>query len=312
MAPVDVLEKILLCSKYRCVLDEDGIVVVPKSAIYKELSSLLEGKISPKYIYTILLQNRYELYDKVLKYHNLDKPINTKLDISTDDDDESFNLSITEKDIEFNVNIPLKTWHDIDCESVIYKSNSKVQRNYNTLRRRRWTNIIFELIYETAKLPCAFIFKRCKISETGIYATIYAKCPDCSSNFIGKVIIKPNGNTDVQMECRVTNFNADIKHTKKRPLSGQKRVEISQSLSTGALSATTWRRREATKIMNLYDSEPPHLYKATTLRKAKQERQDLDLQVTGSCAYTNLQNMKYINHAGSIHGIGYDPFFVHY
>ncbi|EFN65462.1 120.7 kDa protein in NOF-FB transposable element, partial [Camponotus floridanus] len=169
-------------------------------------------------------------------------------------------------------------WHDIDCESVIYKSNSKVQRNYNTLRRRRWTNIIFELIYETAKLPCAFIFKRCKISETGIYATIYAKCPDCSSNFIGKVIIKPNGNTDVQMECRVTNFNADIKHTKKRPLSGQKRVEISQSLSTGALSATTWRRREATKIMNLYDSEPPHLYKATTLRKAKQERQDLDLQ----------------------------------
>ena len=192
-----------------------------KKSVYKELSSLLEGKISPKYIYTILLQNRYGLYDKVLSCHNLDKPINTKLDISTD---ESLNLSTTEKDITFNVNIPLKTWHDIDCESVIYKCNSKVQRNYNTLRRRRWTNIIFELIYETAKLPCAFMFKRCKISETGVYATIYAKCPDCRSNFNGKIINKPMDITDVQMECRVINFNADIKHTKKRPLSGQRRV----------------------------------------------------------------------------------------
>lgn len=64
--------------------------------------------------------------------------------------------------------------------------------------------------------------------------------------------------------------------------------------------------------MNLYDSEPPQLYKASTLRKAKQQRQDLNLQIKGSCAYTNLQNMKYTNHAGSIHGIGYDPFFIHY
>lgn len=221
-------------------------------------------------------------------------------------------MSCTEKDIEFIVIIPSKTWHDIDCKSVIYKSNIRVQRNYNTLHRRRWTNVIFDLIYEIAKLPCAFMFKRCKISETGIYTTIYAKCPDCSSNFTGKIIVKPNDSTDVPMECRVTNFNPDVKHTKKRPLSGQKRIEISKSLTTGALSATTWRRQEASKKMNLYDSELPHLYKASTLRKAKQERQDLDLQVTGTCAYTNLQIMKYIHHAGSIHGIGYDPFFVHY
>lgn len=156
------------------------------------------------------------------------------------------------------------------------------------------------------------MFKRCKISETDTYATIYAKCPDCQSNFSGKIINKPKDNIDVQMECRVRNFNADITHTKKRPLSGQQRVEISQSLAMGTMSATTWRRQETTKIMTLYDSESPHLYNPFTLRKAKQERRDLDLQVKGSCAYTNLQNMKYINHAGSIHSIGYDPFFVHY
>src|SRR5580765_3315019 len=115
MAPVDMLEKLLLCPKYRSILDE---------------------KISPKYIYTILLQNRYGLYDKMLSYHNLDIPTNTKIDTSTDGE-ESFNLSSTEKDLEFDLIIPLKTWHDIDCESIIYKSSSRVQRNYNTLRRRK-------------------------------------------------------------------------------------------------------------------------------------------------------------------------------
>lgn len=86
MDAVVMLEKILLCSKYRCILDENGKVVSPKSAVYKELSSLLDGKISPKYIYTILLQKRYGLYEKVLSYHNLDKLTTTAVDISIDDD----------------------------------------------------------------------------------------------------------------------------------------------------------------------------------------------------------------------------------
>lgn len=64
--------------------------------------------------------------------------------------------------------------------------------------------------------------------------------------------------------------------------------------------------------MDLYDSESPHLYRASTLRKAKQERENINLQIQGSCIFTNLQNMKYTNHAGFIHCIGYDPFFIHY
>lgn len=313
MAPIQALENLLLCPEYRHILDELGKPVCPKSAVYKEISSILTEKISPKYIYTILLQNRYGLYDKILHYHNLKQFSKepTISDMSTSDD-ESCDLSFTDKNFEFNLNIPLKTWRDIDCELVIYKSKNKVQKNFNTLRRRRWTNKIFELINEQTKLPCALMFKRCTISETGIYATIYARCPDCKCNLTGKIINKPKENVDVVMECCVTNFNADIKHTTKRPLNGEKRVEISQSLTAGTLSATTWRRQEATKIMDLYDSEPPHLYKAPILRKAKQERQDLNLQIKGSCVYTSLQNMKYFNHAGSIHSIGYDPFFIHY
>jgi len=236
-----------------------------------------------------LLQNRYGLHDKLLNYLNLDKPNNSVIDTSIDNEELS-NSSSADKDLQFVLNIPLKTWHNIDCESVIYRSKFQVQRKYNTLRRRKWTNTIFELIHEVTKLSCAFMFRRCKISETDIYAIIYAKCPDCKCNLIGKVINMPDGNTDVQMECRVTNFNPDIKHTKKRPLKGEKRIKISQTLAAGTLSATTWRRQEATRIMNLYDPEPPHLYKASTLRKAKQERRDLNLHMKGTCAFTNLQS----------------------
>jgi len=100
MAPIDALEKLLLYSKYRCILDEIGKPVCPKSVIYKEISTLLEEQISPKYIYTILLQNRYGLHDKLLNYHNLDKPNNTIIDTSSDSE-ESFNLSSADKDLQF-------------------------------------------------------------------------------------------------------------------------------------------------------------------------------------------------------------------
>lgn len=45
---MDKLEKILLCPKYLCILDENGKVATPKSIVFKEISSLLEGKISPQ------------------------------------------------------------------------------------------------------------------------------------------------------------------------------------------------------------------------------------------------------------------------
>jgi hypothetical protein len=191
-------------------------------------------------------------------------------------DDESFNKTMTETELNFTIKIPLKTWRDIDCEKVIYKSVDKVQKYYWTLRRGRWTNTLFELVYIETKLPCAFMFKRCKISETGIYVTVHALCSDCSSTLIGKIINKPNNNSDVTMDCCIFNFDPSVKHAKKRPLNGEMRVNVSESLAAGTLSATTWRRKAADEIMDMYDEEPPHIYKATTLRKAKQARRDFN------------------------------------
>lgn len=55
-----------MSSNYRHILDECGRPVAPSSDIYQELSDLLEGAMSPKYIYTVILLNRYDIDDALL------------------------------------------------------------------------------------------------------------------------------------------------------------------------------------------------------------------------------------------------------
>lgn len=66
------------------------------------------------------MQNRYKIHDELLNYHNINKPVNTISDMSTDKkfstDEESSNSLSIDKELKF----------DIDCESIIYKSNEKV------------------------------------------------------------------------------------------------------------------------------------------------------------------------------------------
>jgi hypothetical protein len=118
MPPIEELKKHLLCPNYRNILDEHGKPVPPKSFVYKEISSLLNNALSPKYIYTILITNRYGVHDTLLAFHGIEKPCNVTA--SSIDDDESLNQSISNTEINFSIKLPPKTWHDIDCEKVIY------------------------------------------------------------------------------------------------------------------------------------------------------------------------------------------------
>lgn len=65
--------------------------------------------------------------------------------------------------------------------------------------------------------------------------------------------------------------------------------------------------------MVLGDLEPPHLPHNAVLRKAKQERQDINLGPNNETdPIKNIFKMKYGLHAGTIHSIAFDPFFVQY
>lgn len=149
---------------------------------------------------------------------------------------------------------------------------------------------------EKTKLPCAFMFKRCTISGTGIYVTIYAKCSDCKATFKGTVANKPPKNSAVRLECRVSQFNPSVKHVTKPPLNGDERVKVSEALDSGAFTATTWRRKQADEKMDFYDSEPPDIPSAVATRKALQQRRDEILKVKGINPILSLQNIKYTDY----------------
>lgn len=62
--------------------------------------------------------------------------------------------------------------------------------------------------------------------------------------------------------------------------------------------------------MNIGDSESPHLPTNQILSVAKQERKKINLNLTDPEPIKNLYYIKYNKHAGQIHAIGLDPFYV--
>lgn len=73
-----------------------------------------------------------------------------------------------------------------------------------------------------------------------------------------------------------------------------------------------WRRKETDKLMSFGDNEPVHLPNINVLRKAKEERRNIDLGISISDPVESIKRIKYEIHAGHIHSIGLEPFFVHY
>lgn len=94
------------------------------------------------------------------------------------------------------------------------------------------------------------------MSESGIYLKIFASCSECNCNFSGIVANKPVPNEDAIIECVIENFNASMKHKKKRQLKGNQRIEIANKMIEGNILPCIWRRNEAHKIMEFGDPEP--------------------------------------------------------
>lgn len=80
------LLNIILSQRYKILSDSSGKPVAPSSNVYENLSNDFKNEtgkqLSPKYIYTILQGNRYEVWNKFLKYHNIEKLSISILNIS--------------------------------------------------------------------------------------------------------------------------------------------------------------------------------------------------------------------------------------
>lgn len=95
-------------------------------------------------------------------------------------------------------------------------------------------------------------------------------------------------------------------------MKGKRRIQVSKEMVDANILPCMWRRKEADKLMSFGDNEPSHLPNANVLRKAKEQRRNIDLGISVTDPIENIKQMKYGTHAEHIHSIGLDPFFVHY
>lgn len=143
------------------------------------------------------------------------------------------------------------------------------------------------------------------------YAVFNGKCKECSAIIYGFLHKKPQKSNDAIFECKVTNFQSNFLHSKKRQLIGYRR-QVAIELVDGRECASEWRRKEAIRLMKIGDLMPPIIYDSTVLRKAKQQLLDNRLQLQTTNPIENLQNAKYSTLRGTIRNIGYDPFYCLY
>jgi len=94
----------------------------------------------------------------------------------------------------------------------------------------------------------------------------------------------------------------------KRYLRKPLRTTVGKELH--AKSIEIYRAEKANELMVSGDSEPPHLYKSSTLHVAKNEYKKS--QFFDSDPIKALCIMKYSAYANCIHNIGMNPFFIHY
>jgi hypothetical protein len=185
------------------------------------------------------------------------------------------------------------------------------------LKPHVWTDVINYAFLSAHKLPCNFIYKRCKaFPEFGIskhYITFSAKCKDitCGAYLYGWCDVKPQEGKPLEISVLSKNTKElETKHTTKRQLRGEKRKVIGKELENSL--ACNWRRTNVSDL-EFGNFSPPNLYRRNVLRKLKQEAKDKKFGIVEKCLVKSLIELKYNSrYTGSIHSIGSDPFLVHY
>jgi len=218
MAPISKLMSLLQSIEFENVIGNDGRIVPPSSNLYKQLSAALNKTISPKYIYTILKLNRYNVYKDLLLFRNIEIEEN-KSNITKTTIDTTIDTLNNSRTIFFSINVT-DIWPKMSDERVKYNFKNRGKRNIRVLRRHTWTSILYKRLYDETKLLCALSFKCAKISETGIFLTVTGKCAECKCHFIGQIVNVPQKKDDVKMECTLHDYDTSVKHNKKRQLKG--------------------------------------------------------------------------------------------
>jgi hypothetical protein len=324
----------------KCKFDPDELLeIIKKYNVFDEDSKHLKGpgqecwfliqieldhKIDAKYIYTIVLQNRYGIGEKIrgetqslsqtLKI-SPDNEFSFVVEQSSESQSNSSEKEDTLKSLKFNITLLYDEWNKIfDHEPKYYKrgDGKNICRSYYTLKSFEWTSIINEHFFEQTKLSCCITYKRTKVYPTGdVFLKMYGSCSCCHSILKGEILNQPVEECRVIIRCTIEGPYTQCTIRKKRRVIGEKKDIYLDKLLKQNMSAAYVQRLEAKKIMEYGDVEPSHIPTLNALRVMKyKENKKNRLNDDQILAITIMKETSPYNNI--LRDIGYDRFFLHY
>lgn len=277
----------------------------PSHPIWKEIASELNNTFTPKYLYTIIHCNRYNIRCRLQPEENI-SALNTDsalTDIRSESCSDDDNLPT----ISFAITLSGQEWLQIHPQPKTYKN-----RTYMVLTPETWSSVVASHFWDHTKLNCTLSMKRAKVYENGsTYLNFFGSCKVCKSQLTGVLLNKPNENQRLIIPCTyVGNFHI-CNSTIKRPLRGRLRKDTAELLLNSRVVASNYRKRLANSLMHYGDCEPPILPKLSTLRNAKYEEHKKSLYDPDPLSAVHF--LKYrVPFSNYIQDIGMDRFYVHY
>lgn len=321
----DRMMDILLKYKNEIIASDGKRIMSKCNQIWATIAKELENQVTTASLYTFVTCNRYGVRDKLCdrlsvspcvefhkEQHQIDDNEQLEITHSTDttnitcmyDSFASTNVgpgisifTITIPKSEFTSMLIYKTYRRKD------KNRPSSKRDYTIMQPGTWQHVFCTKIWESTKITCGFNFQRSKLSRNGEsgYANGTCKC--------GSVIKCSIDNTDAIITKIKCKFIEGEGRCGKRYLRNPIRQNIAQNLQGS--SVMKYRVEMADKLMETDDNvEPPHLYSANVLRKAKcevKQKNYLHKDPIKALEIMQLSSLKNI-----LHNIGLNPFFAHY
>lgn len=314
------LELALISKDYKSVLP------AYTSDVYKRMSKECGGEWNFGNWYTNIRENRRNIFTEAREQLGIEIDDSVPLidlnnNSNCDSVDESVssieepNANVKGNESIFQLYLTYEQWQRIKP----VKNDCKKKRTIHTLKPHSWTNLIALEFFRQHRLPCAYVFKRAEINVSTRgkhFLKISGRCQDedCDNDFFAYADKELCDHEEFLITVRTRDTTYDNHKEVKRPINGNYRKDIGKACA--AEGCHNVQKAMARQHLKRGDTENPIIPSLDVLHKAKQEYQNEELGLpkkNSTDPVLAIYELQYTNqYAGTIHDIGYNPFFVLY
>lgn len=278
-------------------LIQDGKLVPNSSEVFLDLSKILKKSVQA--VYLIVKRRFSEIFPECTVqietiYKENEESSHRESVSSNDSVEDQSDVSVVSFDV------------DIDPSVFVLEQYMKKSGKNQYVRQRvkgEWGDKLYDLVWRAKKLHCAFTFGFSYVDTHGS-VSFSGKCTECGAVFGAKT----NSSRTV-LAVKVTKYNPEYKHCKRRHLKGETRRELGVKLKEN--SAFNVHREMAKELIADGDTHvPANLPRMATLKNLKYE----ESIESGKTDIDTILEWKKSNVAykDTIFDVSISPFFVFY